>query len=97
MSDNELQNLEITQYGDGSKGLILEVDLVYPDELHDGHSDYPERCVVDRGDLSVYCKGIADKYSISVGKIEKLGPNLVHYGNPKLYVGLGLKIRKIDQ
>ena len=26
---------------DGKKGLILEVDLEYPDKLHQKHNDYP--------------------------------------------------------
>ena len=31
----------MTMKWDSKKGWILEVDLEYPEELHDGHNDYP--------------------------------------------------------
>ena len=60
-------------------GYFLEVDLKYPDELHDLHNDYPlapEKLAVTNDMLSKYCKSIADKYEIKVGDVEKLIPNL---------------------
>ena len=66
---------------------ILEVDLDYPWELHDLHNDYPlapERLRRDR--------------------VEKLIPNLLdkkkyvlHRENLKLYLELGLKLKKIHR
>ena len=44
-----------------NKGLILEVDLEYPTELHDLHNDYPlgpEKIKVTNEMLSDYCKKI---------------------------------------
>ena len=38
---------------------FLEVDLKYPDELHELHNDYPlvpEKLAVSSGMLSKYCK-----------------------------------------
>ena len=62
---------------------ILEVDLEYPESLHDLHSDYPlapERIMCDHN-------------------VEKLIPNLrdknryvIHYKNLEQYISLGLKL-----
>ena len=63
-----------------SIGYFLEVDLEYPDELHELHNDYllaPEKFAVSNDMLSNYCKKIADKYLIKVGDVKKLIPNLV--------------------
>ena len=60
-------------------GYFLEVDLEYPDELHELHNDYPlapEKFAVSSDMLSRYCKEIADKYRIKVGDVKKLIPNL---------------------
>ena len=86
-------------------GYFLEVDLDYPDELHELHNDYPfapEKLAVSNDMLSAYCKKIADKYDIKVGDVKKLIPNLgnktkyvVHYRNLQLYLSLGMKLTKI--
>ena len=58
-----------SQLKDGEKGLILEVDLEYPRELHDMQNDYPvapEKVKVKKNMLSDYCKKIAEKYNISI-------------------------------
>ena len=42
MTDKEISKIDLGKYkADGKKGLILEVDLEYPKELHDLHNDYP--------------------------------------------------------
>ena len=86
-------------------GYFLEVDLEYPDELHELHNDYPlapEKLAVSSDMLSKYCKKIADKYEIKVGDVKKLIPNLgnktnyvLHYRNLQLYLSLGMKLTKI--
>ena len=88
-------------------GYFLEVDLVYPDELHDLHNDYPlapDKLAVSSDILSKYCKTIADKYKIKVGDVKKLIPNLsnktkyvLHYRNLQLYLSLGIKVTKIHR
>ena len=88
-------------------GYFLEVDLEYPDELHELHNDYPlapEKLTVTNDILSNYCKSIADKYEIKVGDVKKLIPNLsnktnyvVHYRNLQLYLSLGMKLTKIHR
>ena len=50
-------------------GYFLEVDLEYPDKLHELHNDYPlapEKLAVSSDILSNYCKKIPDKYEIKV-------------------------------
>ena len=84
---------------------ILKVDLEYPDELHNLHNDYPlaaENLEITYDMFSNYCKKIANKYSIKVGGIKQLVPNLsketnhtVHYINLQLYLSLGIKLIKI--
>ena len=54
---------------------LLEVDLKYPDKLHELHNDYPlapEKLAVSSDMLSNYCKKIADKYEIKVGDVKKI-------------------------
>ena len=86
-------------------GYFLEVDLEYPNQLHELHNDYalaPEKRVVSSDMLSKSSKKISDKYQIKVGDVNKLIPNLgnktnyvVHYGNLQLYLSLGMKLTKI--
>ncbi|VDH96284.1 Hypothetical predicted protein [Mytilus galloprovincialis] len=41
INDSEIENLNICDIADDSEnGYILEVDLEYPRELHDDHSEY---------------------------------------------------------
>ena len=90
----------------GLIGYFLEVDLEYPDELHELHNDYPlapEKLAVSSDMLSKYCKKIADKYEIKVGDVKKLISNLgnktnyvVHYRNLQLYLSLEMKLTKIQ-
>ena len=99
MSDKEIKKTDLGKYkADDKKGLILEVDLEYPQELHDLHNDYPvcpEKVKVSNDMLSGYCKEIANKFNRSVGLVRKLIPMLkdkkeyvLHYRNLQLYLDL---------
>ena len=108
MTDKEISKIDLGKHkADGKKGLILEVDLEYPQELHDIHNDYPvtpEKVKVSNNMLSAYCKKIAEKYNISISLVSKLIPTLrnrkeymLHYRNLQLYLDLGLKIKKVHR
>ena len=108
MTEKQINNINLSKYSENSKkGLILEVDLAYPKELHDLHNDYPlapEKVKVTENMLSEYCKNIAKKYKISTGLVHKLIPTLsnkekyvLHYRNLQLYTDLGLKITKVHR
>ena len=108
MTDKEINRIDLGKYkADGKKGLILEVDLECPQELHDLHNDCPvapEKAKVSKDMLSGYCKGIAEKYNISIGQVNKLFSMLrdkkeyvLHYRNLQLYLDLGLKIKKVHR
>ena len=108
LSQNQIKKTNLSKYTENSeKGLILEVDLEYPQELHDLHNDYPlgpEKVKVAENMLSDYCKEIAKQFNISAGLVPKLIPTLndkekyvLHYRNLQLYLNLGLKLKKVHR
>ena len=108
MTKSQIDKTNLANYKeDSKKGLILEVDLEYPKDLHNHHNDYPcapEKIKVNKEMLSDYSKNIADKYNISTGLVHKLIPTLnnkekyvLHYRNLQLYLDLGLKITKVHR
>ena len=89
-------------------GYFLEVDLEYPDNLHELHNDYPlapEKLAVSSDMLSGHCKEITDKYQIKIDDVKKIVPNLgnksnnyvLHYRNLQLYLSLGMRLTKIHR
>ena len=108
LCDDQIKQLDLSKYYDESeKGLILEVDLEYPQELHDLQNDYPvaaEHIGVTEDMLSDYCREVAEKFTIKTGVVRKLIPTLLnkeryvlHYRNLQLYLSLGLKLTKIHK
>jgi len=108
MKQKKIDKIDLAKYNeDSKKGLTLEVDLKYPEELHDLHNDYPlgpEKVKVTEDMLSNYSQKIADKYGISIGLVRKLIPTLgnkekyvLHYRNLQLYIDLGLKVTKVHR
>ena len=65
LSNEELNNIDLGKYKeDSNDGLILEVDLEYPNDLHELHNDYPltlEKVKVSKDMLSEYCNKIIGK------------------------------------
>ena len=102
MSINECNSIEKSLIG-----YFIEVDLEYPDELHELDNDYPlaqEELAASIDMLLKPCKKIADKYEMKFGDVKKLIPNLgnktnyvVHYRNLQLYLCLEMKLTKIHR
>lgn len=111
LSDEEIEHFELQKVPtDSNEGYILEVDLEYPPEIHDLHSDYPvapEHKLIDDEQLSPYSNILWENLNgkkIKRVKTKKLVPTLenrsnyiVHYRNLQLYQELGLKITKIHK
>ncbi|KAK3731607.1 hypothetical protein QZH41_004847 [Actinostola sp. cb2023] len=103
LSEYEVADFDVMEVADDSEdGFILEVDLEYPQELHDQHSDYPlapERMQVTSNMLSPYCQQLNEDLDLGCAPVTKLVPNLnnkthyiLHYQNLKLYLELGMKL-----
>jgi hypothetical protein len=86
------------------RGCQFEVDIEYPKEIHDSHSDYPilpETMEVPYEWLSDYAKDVCGGKYV---RCNKLVPNLmnktkywVHYRNLKFAISQGLKLTKIHR
>merc|ERR1712115_137949 len=90
----------------GEDGYFLEVDLEYPEELHDFHDTYPcapEKLKIEEKYLSDHQKEPGKKCGAKFGS-EKLCLTLkpkekyiLHYRNLKQYLSLGLKLSKVHR
>ena len=86
---------------------MLEVDLEYPESLHDSHNDYPlapEQLNISEDMLSPYCKELKAELRCIGANCSKLTPNLmhkkryiVHCKNLQLYLKLGMQLRFIHR
>ena len=80
MTDNELDDWK-------HLSCFLEVDLEYPEDLHNLHNDYP---------LAPECIKIGNVEKL-IPNLNNKTNYVVHYENLKLYESLGLKITKIHR
>ena len=102
MTEEELKELDITSIGSDGRGCMLEVDLEYPEYLHDEHNAYPlapEHVEITEDMLSDYARRMK---TTTTNSMKKLAPNLrnktkyiVHYKNLQLYLKHGMKLTKI--
>ena len=102
---NKIKQKLMNIKSNSSTGYILEVDLEYPQELHDIHNDYPlapEKINIPKEWLSDYCLKIANVHNITTWIVKKLVPNLmninnyvIHYRNLQQYLELRMKLKKI--
>ncbi|GFW70243.1 c2H2-type domain-containing protein [Trichonephila clavipes] len=85
-SDNDLTEQDILNLSDESDvGYILEVDLEYPSDLHDKHSDFP---LAPENKPPPNCKEPR-----LLTTLEPKTKYVLHYSNLKLYLKLGSKIK----
>ena len=105
LAENEIASFDLnatTKYDD--YGYIMEVDLKYPEQLHDYHSDYPlaaEKLRITNEVLSAYSSFLISKHVTS----EKLSLEIIylydktnyvlHCENLRLYLKHGLKMVKV--
>ena len=91
-----------------SRGFILEVDLEYPESLHERHHCFPlaaEKLDITEELLSPYSmQGLREVYGASEHRATKLTSTfldkknyLVHGFNLKFYLQMGLKLKKIHR
>ena len=105
--NNETVNRILNKSDNSLHGYFLEVDLDYPENLHEEHGDYPmapEKIKIKTEWLSPYSLENANKFDIKTGSINKLAPDLipknnyvVHYRNLKCYLSLGLILKKVHK
>ena len=78
--NNKVINRILNRSADSSYGYFLEVDLDYPEELHDSHKDFPmapEKIKIKEELFSPYSRENAKKFDIKTGTINKLVPNIM--------------------
>ena len=89
--NNEVVNRILNKSENSLYGYFLEVDLDYPEELHNIHNGYsmaPEKIKIEDEILSLFFSEMKTKYDIKTGGIKKSVPTLmpkknygVHYRN----------------
>ena len=104
---NEIINKILNKSDNSLHGYFLEVDLEYPETLHDFHKDYPKalgKVKIKEEMLSLCQLEIKNKHDIKSGNINRLIPNLlpkkncvVHYRNLKYDLSQGLIFKKVHK
>ena len=84
MSEEELKNWKNFVETEG-RGCILEVDLIYPEELHDSHNDFPLA-------PEILMLGSVEKLTQSLGNKKGM---VLHGRNLELFLSLGMKLKTI--
>ena len=106
LSNEEVERLDISSLRqDDPTGMILEVDLQYPQSLHDSHDDYPlapEKLTITEEMLSGFQMNLYPAGHRETAT--KLTPNLydkkkyvVHDRNLQFYLKQGLELEKIHR
>ena len=84
MSEEELKNWKNFVETEG-RGCILEVDLIYPEELHDSHNDFPLAPeILMLGSVEKLTQNLRNKKGM-----------VLHGRNLELFLSLGMKLKTI--
>ena len=78
--NNETINRVLNKSDNSLHGYFLEVDLEYPENLHDHHNDYSlalEKIKIEEEMLSPIQLKMKNKYDIKVSGVNKLSPDLM--------------------
>lgn len=111
LEDDEMQRFELQKVSkDGEKGYMLEVDLKYPQELHESHNSYPlapSHKQTQEDELSPFSRGMFSdlfgqqrtrpKTTKLIPTLENKANYIVHYRNLQLYLELGMEITKVHR
>ena len=99
----KIQSLKV----DSSRGFLFEIDLEYPESLHNLHNAYPfcpNHKKINENQLSSYQKNQARKLNIKPGLSNKLIADLtnkkkyvLHYRNLQQALQYGLKVTNISR
>ena len=106
--NSDITLAEILNYPDDNPvGYFVEVDLHYPANLHDYHQDFPlapSKNIVEDDWLSDYQVNLRESHNLPPSKVPKLLQTffdkdhyVLHYKLLKLYVNLGLFVRKMHR
>ena len=105
--NNETTNKVLNTSDDSLYGYFIEVDLEFPENLHDIYNDLPmapEKIKLSEEMLSPIQLKIKNKYDIKAGVTNKLIPTLlqkknyvVHYTNLKYYLSKGWILTKVHK
>ena len=100
------RNFILQQNDCQENGFFFEVDLEYPEHLHDNHDQYPlapEHLEIKEEMLSEFQRKLAANLNVKVGG-EKLCLTLLnkknyicHYRNLKFYLEKGMKLKKVHR
>ena len=107
LTQEEIDEFDLKQDPDAKSFFILQVDLDYPQSLHDQHNCYPlaveKRCVLPE-ELSAYNKDFLINHQETQPSIEKLIPDLNNkkkyacsLKNLQFYLSHGLVLKKIHK
>ena len=104
-ANNESVSRVLKKSSNSSHDYFLEVNLGYPEELHDKHNDLPmapEEIKATEEMLSPIQLKLKNNYDIKVDEINKWTPNLysrkndvAHYRNLKYYLSQGIILKKV--